>query len=1178
MVCPACEAEVGEGAKFCTACGTALTPRCPSCGVQHAAGQNFCAECGTALAAVPALAGEPADRDPALGAPELRLVSVLFVDLVGYTSLSEARDAEDVRELLGRYFDSARAIVTRYGGVTEKFIGDAVMAVWGVPIAREDDAERAVRAGLEMVDAVAAFGEEVGVPELRARAGVATGQVASLAKPGEGLVVGDRVNTASRTQSAADPGTVFVDKVTRELSSAAIAYEDAGEHVVKGKAEPLHLWRAVRVVAAVGGAQRERGVEAPLLGRDGDLRLLKELFHGAHERGATQLVAISGEAGVGKSRLLWELEKYVDGLADTVLWHAGRCLSYGDGVAYWALAEMVRQRLGIAEEASPRDALGKLTVGLDRWVSDAADREFLLPRLGVLLGVSEPGLSRTELFAGWRLFMERLAEHLPVVMVFEDVQWAGGGLLDFIEQVLDWSSTSPIFMITLARPSLLARREGWPSARRGATVLALEPLDADAIGALLDALVDGLPTRVRRQIVERAEGVPLYAVETIRALASRGVLEETDERLAVSGELGDLDVPASLSSLLAARLDALEPAERRLVKAMAVFGAAFSRSSAAALSDVPEDRLDAVLASLVRKQILRIRSERLSPDRGQYAFVQGLLRTVAYEMLSRRERKPRHRAAAEHLRSVFPNDGEDVAEAISSHYLDAYRAARGDADAPELRSETITALRRAAKRAAAVGAPDSAERAYRTAAELAEEESVRTELTGAAGEMALQAGHLEAALELLDAVIAAHLEAGRDREAARLARHIGRALSRLGRNGEAVERVTAALQTLGPDQLDPEVGALQAVLGHALLWTGREEEAAHPLDTAVRIAQELELPAVLSGAFIDKGLICLQKSRPEEARALFGAARAIAERNDLTAELMLALGNSGTLAVQWDLPEAADQYTETLALTRRQGDRFQESFAAGMLAYVNVFSGHWEEVERLCGNLLEELEERPGAEFLHSPLAMLHALRGERDAAAASLAQLESWARGDNDELRAARASVAVQVELAGGDAEETLRKGDVLLAEALEPLGTAHDAVRNAWPDTLEAALKLGRTTHARKLLALLLEQAPGHVPPYLRAQLTRGQALLAAAERENDAVEAELRSAIGSFGALGYPYWLARAQTDLAEWLIERDRASEAAPLLREATATLSSLGAAPACARARALTASPVDAATP
>jgi class 3 adenylate cyclase/tetratricopeptide (TPR) repeat protein len=1166
LICSTCSAEVQDGLKFCTACGAALvaTPplQCPACGAPRVPEQRYCGECGTALPDVPLPGPEPT---PA--APELRLVSVLFVDLVGYTSLSETRDAEDIRELLGRYFEAVRTIIARYAGTTEKFIGDAVMAVWGVPIAREDDAERAVRAGLEVVDAVTGLGEEVGVPQLRARAGVATGQVASLAKPGEGLVVGDRVNTASRAQSAAPPGALVVDDVTHEVTEAAIAYEDAGSHQVKGKAEPLHLWRALRVVAGIGGVQRERGLEAPLVGRDADLRLLKALFHGALERRSARLVALCGAAGVGKSRLLWEFDKYSDGLADTVLWHSGRCLSYGDGAAYWALAEMVRQRFGIAEEASEQDARAKLAAGLDRWVPSAADRAFLEPRLGALLGVAEPGLQRAELFAGWRLFLERLAEQLPVVLVFEDLQWAEDGLLDFIEHVLEWSAASPIFILALTRPQP-AGREGWPASLRGATSLQLDALAPEQMQQLLESLVDGLPRRTRAQIVDRAEGVPLYAIEIIRALANRGVLDQRNGRLVLVGELEDLDVPASLSSLLAARLDALEPHERRLVMAMAVFGSSFSRASAAALGDVPEPNLDAVLTALVRKQVLTIRAEPLSPDSGQYAFVQGLLRTVAYEMLSRRDRKPRHLAAAQHLRSLFANDGEDVAELIASHYLDAYRAAHTDDDAPSLRVETIAALRRAARRAAVVGAPESAERAYCNAREIACDAAERTELTRAAGEMALQAGRLEPSLKLLDSAAAEYEQAGREREAAHVAGQIGRALSRLGRNEDAIERITSALDVLRTGARDAEVGSLWAVLGHALLYAGHFEEAAPPLEAAARIAQEMDLPAILSRVLSDKGLICLQDSRPEEARSMFGAAIATAERHDLAAELLLARGNSGVVGLQWDLPEGAEQLWQALALARRLGDRYQESVAAGNLMYVHVLSGSWGEVDQLAREMLENFEDRPGAEYFHYPLTILYTLRGQLDSARASLAGMAAWGRGDDDERQAMRSSAEIRLLRAEGRAEQALAMGHALLAGAIDALGASHDAVRNAWPDALEAALELGRVRAARDLLAQLADQPPGHVPPYLRLQLQRGAALVAAAEGMHDHVEAELRAVIDGLASLAYPYRTACVQLDLAAWLIERARGGEAVALVEHASDTLESLGAIPALARVREL----------
>jgi class 3 adenylate cyclase len=265
---------------------------------------------------------------------ERRVCSVLFCDLVGCTSLSDSRDPEAVRELLSQYFEVAGRWSADMGGV-EKFIGDAVMAVWGTPVAAEGDAEQTVRAALDLVSAVAELGAEAGAPGLAARAGAVTG---------------DAVNTAARVQAVAEPGQVLMDGATQRLAGDAVGFADAGEHALKGKTEPQRLWRAVRVLAGVGGSQRVDGPETPLIGRDAELHTVKELFHAAADRRVPRLVLVSGPAGVGKSRLGWEFHKYIDGLAEQVRWHRRRCLSYGDGVAFWALAEMMRQRLAIAED------------------------------------------------------------------------------------------------------------------------------------------------------------------------------------------------------------------------------------------------------------------------------------------------------------------------------------------------------------------------------------------------------------------------------------------------------------------------------------------------------------------------------------------------------------------------------------------------------------------------------------------------------------------------------------------------------------------------------------------------------------------------------------------------------------------------------------------------------------
>ena len=417
---------------------------------------------------------------------ERRLVSVLFADLVGFTTLSEARDAEEVRELLSRYFETAQTLIGRYGGTVEKFIGDAVMAVWGTPLTREDDAERAVRAGLDLVAAVAALGAEVGAPDLNARAGVATGEAAvTLHAEGQGMVAGDLVNTAARVQSAAAPGTVFVTDGTRRASEAAVVYDDGGTHDLKGKAEPLHLSRAVRVIAGRMGALRSAGLESPFVGRDREFRLVKDLFHATADERRAHLVSVHGIAGIGKSRIAWEFEKYVDGVVDDVYWHRGRCIPYGEGVSFWALAEMVRMRVGHRRGGGSRPTgAAKLADALATWVPDEEERRYIGPRLAALLGYDDDATAaREDLSAGWRMFFERIAERGPTVLVFEDLQWADDALLDFIQTMLDLSRDRPLFVVTLSRPELLDRRGDWGTRSRGFTSLLLEPLSDQAMDA-----------------------------------------------------------------------------------------------------------------------------------------------------------------------------------------------------------------------------------------------------------------------------------------------------------------------------------------------------------------------------------------------------------------------------------------------------------------------------------------------------------------------------------------------------------------------------------------------------------------------------------------------------------------------------------------------------------------------
>ena len=399
------------------------------------------------------------------GSASRRVTSVLFGDLVGFTHLSETRDQEDVRELLSGYFEQCRLVIDRYGGTVEKFIGDAVMAVWGVPTTHEDDAERAVRAGLEIVTRVAALGVDIGVPDLAMRVGIVTGEVAvTVGAQHQGMVAGDPVNTASRVQSAAAPGQVWVDETTRLLTSSSISYLDVGSHAMKGKAEPMPLWSVQSVVAGLGGGQRADGLEAPHVGRDRELRLVKEVFHGVEESRRPALLLVSGDPGVGKTRLGWEFEKYTDGLHRAVRWHSGRCLAYGEGAAYYALAEAVRGRLnatrvdtddgdvGAAMADSDVDQAILLARALSEFVGDAEEREWLEPRMGALLGIGALGtFTREDLFNAWTTFFARLSGgDQPVILVIDDAQHADDGLIGFLEHLVT-VATFPMFVLVLAR-------------------------------------------------------------------------------------------------------------------------------------------------------------------------------------------------------------------------------------------------------------------------------------------------------------------------------------------------------------------------------------------------------------------------------------------------------------------------------------------------------------------------------------------------------------------------------------------------------------------------------------------------------------------------------------------------------------------------------------------------------
>ena len=1162
-ICASCGAANPTDHQFCGGCGSALHVACPSCGATPSSPtQRFCGKCGTELDAhVQAATG-----DPARAGGELRRVTVAFVDLVGWTSLSEQREPEVLRELLSGYFELARTVVERYGGTVEKFIGDAVMAVWGARTAREDDPERAVRAALDLVAGVPTYGEQAGVPELTARAGVVTGRVAAVDNATEGIVVGDRVNAAARVQATAGPGEVLVDDDTRRLTEAAVSFVEAGTHEVKGKTNPLVLWRALRVVAGVGGRARVDGLETSLVGRDRELASVKELFHATAEDQRARLLLVTGLPGVGKSRLRWEFSTYTDGVAGSVFWHQGRCLAYGDDVSFWALAEMLRDRFGIEADTAPESVVARVADALPAWVPDPTERAFLTPRLATLIGADGEGFGRQDLFGAWRLFFQRLSETAPVVLVVEDLQWADVPLLDFLEHLLDYASGSRIFVLGLARPDLAERRQGWPVGRQDVTTLPLEPLSDALMQRLVDELVPGLTPEARDRVVGRAEGVPLYAVETVRSLVDRGAVAVQDGRHVLVGDVGELDeVPTGLAGLIASRLDALPAPERSLVQGLAVLGLSFPRSAVAAATDVPEETLDILLAALVRKRVLTVRDDPLSVSSGQYMFVQSMLRSVAYETLSRRERRARHLRLAEYLEPA----GEESAELAAAHYQQALLADPDSPDAEQTRDRARLAFERAGRRAGSVGAPDAAEQAYRSAAAIAPDEPTRMRLIGLAAGMARQAGRFPDALLTLDELHDSYLAAGDEDAALEALADSSWCRQELGRYREVVERVAPRLAQLATDRADEPVARLEVQLGAALSWLGDETRAHEHLERALALGAALDLPSVQAFAGSMRGIMLVNSGRTGEGLAMHRWAADLKVGDDDMFGEYHVRGNISDLLTVTDRPGAEEECRQVLSLTQRLGNRSGEAYAQVNIAHLLLLFGRWSEIEK-CARTALSLRSEPATHlWARSRLMLLYLLRGERAAALAEGELTAKLADAEDTQSRpVGRAALGV-VQTLRGDLAAGLETAQAATREALTTSGPCSDVARVAWVLATELAVASERDDVLGELVELVASRPPGHVPPFLRAETARLRA--GVAQRSGaplDSVETDLTTALRTMEELGYPYWRALAQLDLGRFLADDDRAEEAEKPLLSAAETFEELGAQPALDRTRTL----------
>jgi class 3 adenylate cyclase/tetratricopeptide (TPR) repeat protein len=1128
MTCRGCGTENRPGRRFCAECGAPLDVRCSVCGASNEASDKFCGECGQSLV--------DQTSPPPAAVAERRLVSVLFADLVGFTALSEHWDPEEVRELLSGYFDRCRTLIERYGGTVEKFIGDAVMAVWGSPVAREDDAERAVRAGLALTQAVRDLSQQ-----LQLRVGILTGNAAvDRGAEGEGMVLGDTVNTASRLQSIARPGSVLVDDVTRRASEAAIAYEDAGNHDVKGRDQPVRAWTALRVVAGAGGARRSAGLEAPFVGRQRELEMIVEAGEQSARKGCARRVAVVGEAGTGKSRLVWEFFKYLDGIEETRWWHQGRCLSYGEGVAYWALAEMVRTRAGISEDEAPRAAREKLRAAVAEHVPDERERRLVEPRLAHLLRLDErPDADRADLFSGWRLFFERMADTNPVILVFEDLQWADGGLLDFVDYLLEWSAEFPIYVLALGRPELRARRAAWEA-------LPLMPLAPGAIRDMLDGLAPGLPIDLVEEIGHRSEGIPLYAVETIRMLQDRGLLVQEGARYVVTGDVSDLEVPETLQALVASRLDGLSAAERALLQNASVLGHSFTGAAVAALSDRPEGDVAGVLDGLVTKQVLARDDDPRSPERGQYVFIQALLRTVAYGTLSRRTRKTLHRAAASYLERAWPGEAADIAEVLASHYLEAIRADPGAEDAGTLRALARERLTAAGRAAASLALGPEAQKYFEQAAQLAEDDLERAAMFEQAGRALQASGDSEAAERQLRQAVHLYRQAGVTSGASAAVR-----LAEMLRSNGQLELARELLEPFRArdDPTIDEIVRAEALggLGATLVFAGALDEAGPLLDEALTTLEERHAWPALASVLVTRGVYLVLRHRFVEGLAVLRLAVSLADEHDLPAVGLRGRYNLASVAIESDrFVEAVREVDDALALARERGDRqWERMLLAQSVAPLTVL-GQWDEATAAGLALIREgggFNAVAAAGFLVQIAAARADLQTLERCCSIAAAARDS----PHVDMASTAALVLSRAASERGHAEEAL----ALARPVLDATSTASETIEDAYAVCIESALALGNEAAVDELAGFVAELPPGRATPMLRAGRNRLQAVQADRRGDTDAAERFEAEAIELLRSVG-------ATPLLAKLLLERARRRDDPAALSEATSIFEKLKA--------------------
>jgi class 3 adenylate cyclase/tetratricopeptide (TPR) repeat protein len=1054
---------------------------CPSCAQENPDGFRFCGACGRSL-----------EADTAVARDERKVISALFCDLVGSTAQAERMDPEDVSALLSHYHARVRTELERFGGTVEKFIGDAVVALFGAPVAHEDDPERAVRAALAIRDWA------TDEPDLHVRLAVNTGEalvaLGARLEAGEGMASGDVVNTAARLQAAAPVDGILVGEQTYRATRDVIVYRDAEPVAAKGKAEPVPVWVAIEPRSRVGG---ERGHAAQLVGRSEELDVLTDALARVTRERSAHLVTVVGVPGIGKSRLVHELRRAVETQGDLVTWHRGRALPYGEAVAFGPVAEIVKAQAEILDSDSAAVADQKLAAVVV--AADPPEPERVASQLRPLVGLGGAGGSsedrRSEAFAAWRRFFEALAEQLPLVLVLEDLHWADDGVLDFVDHLVEWASGVPILVVCTARPELLSRRPGWAGGKSNATTISLSPLSdvhtAKLLGDLLGRSV--LPAETQTTLLSAAGGNPLYAEQFARILAESG---------AATAEL-----PETVQAIIAARIDALPQAEKALLQDAAVVGGVFWLGAVGAVAGVDTRQAEELLHALERKEFVRRERRSSVADDGEFAFQHLLVRDVAYGAIPRAARADKHARAAVWIESL--GGAEDHAESVAYHYLSALKLATAAGhDASGVEERARRAFRNAGDRAAALFTYRAALEFYERALELWPlDDPERGELVFRRAEAGF---HLDQRLEPLVEARDALLAAGNSERAAEAETLLALASYLQDDEKRALEHAggaAAMVQTAPPSRTKTFVLANQARL---LAVTDHEEDAIPIGREALGLAEELGLDELRANALNTIGMARVGLDD-------FGGLEDLEESLSLALEhcspfelgriynnLAWAYGAAGRL------PEAREMFETRLANARHYGLQADVRWGAAMLCEFTYVLGDWEATLRL----VEELLADPLVPQWHDGALMLRALirlgRSDLQSAWSDVQRALEVAINAEGDWPAYLRAVAVRVALAAGREQDAR-----VLAGELEVILNDVDLRAFVWPLQLfEVAAALDELGLPLDPLATIAAGHPERVWHRAAEALARGATLdaaeiLASAGAETHAAHFRLRGA---------------------------------------------------------------------